>query len=296
MHLVEANGLRRTYGNVIATARFDIILDPEEIAIVLGPNGCGKTTSIEMCLGLRRADEGSSRIFGLDPRRGRRKIARQIGIQLQGARMHPRARLSEQFAYLKAIHRDAASVERVIDALGLRSSMKSTFTKLSGGQQRRAMVASALCGSPRLAILDEPTSGVDPESRTQFWVGIRRLVKETGMGVLMTTHSLEEASRYGTRVLIMREGEVLYDGSIPSMVKEMPFDRVAVIHGFGARPPKDALEHLTVLQDIEDEFLVALHPGESLIAADFPDCDVIVRMPHLEDVYYYSCLKKRDAS
>ena len=290
MHLLLATGLQRSYGGQVAVSRFDLTVDMGETVVLLGPNGCGKTTSIEMCLGLRRADQGSAKILGMDPRKQRKEIARQIGIQLQGARIHPRVKVSEYFAFLSSLHRPNGAINDIVTIMGLSECWNKLFTNLSGGQQRRVIVASALCGSPKLVVLDEPTSGVDPESRVQFWDGLQTIAATRDMGVVTTTHDLNEAERYGSRVLIMRDGRVLRDGSSEELVAELPFDKV--LHFRSGEVPLAPKESRGIyeLRRSNYECMLGLAPGVRIDTGSDNDTELkmVFREPRLEDVYLFT--------
>jgi ABC-2 type transport system ATP-binding protein len=217
--LLRADGLRRSYGELVAVADFTAAVHAGEVVVLVGPNGCGKTTSVEMALGLRHSDGGTARILGLDPRRDRREVARSVGVQLQGAALHSRVRLREQLEYVGALHRTGDRWREVAATLGLTGSLDRFYGTLSGGLQRRALVATALAGEPRLAVLDEPTSGVDVESRLELWSAVRTLLAARDAAALVTTHDLTEAEQHADRVLVMRSGRVVAEGSPPALVR-----------------------------------------------------------------------------
>ena len=211
--VLEAQDLRRSYGDVVAVERLSVRVDPGEVVVLVGPNGCGKTTSVEMAIGLRRSAGGSSRVVGHDVWSERKAVARLLGVQLQGAYLHQRIRLREQVDYLTALYGGRGDLWGVLRDLGLTGVANSQFGSLSGGMQRRALVAMAFAGLPRMVVLDEPTTGVDVESRNEIWSAIRSLLVPRGAGVLVTTHDLREAESYGDRVLVMRRGVVIAEGA-----------------------------------------------------------------------------------
>lgn len=302
MYLLLATGLQRSYGSQVAVARFDVEIRAGETVVLLGPNGCGKTTSIEMCLGLRRADNGEASILGMNPHTQRREIARQVGIQLQGARIHPRVKVSEYFAFMSTLHHSSVSINDIVDSMGLSECRHKLFTNLSGGQQRRVTVAAALCGNPRLVVLDEPTSGVDPESRVQFWDGLRATIAKTGLGVITTTHDLNEAERYGTRILIMREGRILRDGTITELTASVPFDKVAHIRSNEALPASRSSSgyyesgYYELRHSSHERILgLASHVRFDTESKDAQTQDILLRKPCLEDVYLYTAIEPNTA-
>lgn len=282
--LLSAAGLRRSYDGAVVVHDFTAEVHPGEIVVLLGPNGCGKTTSVEMSLGLRRSDEGTTRIDGMDPVDQRSKVAEVVGVQLQGARIHPRVRLHEYFSYLAALYGDRERVDEVLGLLGVDAFMGKLFSKLSGGQQRRAVVAGALCGRPKLAVLDEPTSGVDAESRSMFWHGLRKLVEADDLGVLTTTHDLGEAARYADRVLVMREGALVASGSVDDLTSATPFEEIWVVET-GAEERDDLAALGVVLERVGHETTIG-------VAEPTPRANGLKvlerRQPTLQDAYLHT--------
>jgi ABC-2 type transport system ATP-binding protein len=201
-------------------------------------------------------------------------------------------KLREYFDYLGALYEDRNDVLATVDALGLTPSLPKVFIKLSGGLQRRTMVAAALCGQPRLAVLDEPTSGVDPESRAQFWSGLRSFVRRSDMGVLTTTHDLHEADRNADRIVIMRRGCIVATGTRDELVRKLPFDEVQVLQA-RTTTALDGIRTGVDLQRLGDEVTlgVADHERSALGRAVEASGDVRLldrRAPTLEDAYLYT--------
>jgi len=227
--VLQAEGLRRSYDGRTVVYDFFATVDPGEIVVLVGPNGCGKTTSVEMALGFRRTEHGHSRLLGHDAVGDRRAIMSDIGIMLQGASLHARVRLSEQLQYLEAVYGAPGAGARVARDLGLTDVLGQQYGALSGGLQRRALVATALVNSPRLVVLDEPTSGIDLESRLKMWTVLRSLVATTGAGVLMTSHDLLEAEHQSDRIIVMREGVIVASGTPQEFIAAAGIPFVVVV-------------------------------------------------------------------
>lgn len=203
-YLIHAQNLSRRYGSIQALDNVSIEVSPGEVVVLAGPNGCGKTTLVETLIGLRRVQDGQVRTLGRSPRQHRKQIAPYLGVTLQGAAVHNQVTVREHFTFVSRLFgRSDNDVDRVMQRLKLTDFSSRRFGKLSGGQQRRVLVGAALLAHPKLLVLDEPTSGVDLESRGQLWSTIRSCTGGMNTGVLMTTHDLTEAEEYGDRVLIM---------------------------------------------------------------------------------------------
>jgi len=226
------DGLIRRYDQRAVVDRVSLAVAPGEVVVLVGPNGCGKTTTVEVALGLRRAHGGTVCIAGLDPWTApQHELALAVGVQLQRGSLHARVRLREHGTQLDASYRRRGQFADLAQRLGLGDDLHRTFGALSGGQQRRALVASALIGSPRLSVLDEPTSGVDVESRNEIWSVVRERASEDQMGVLITTHDLVEAERHADRVVIMRHGRVISAGAVGQVIGSAGVEVIVDIRG-----------------------------------------------------------------
>ncbi|MFY9488703.1 MAG: ABC transporter ATP-binding protein [Solirubrobacterales bacterium] len=216
----RAEGLKRSYDGRTVVDGFSAVVQPGEVAVLVGPNGCGKTTSVEMSLGLRRADEGHAFICGHDVHREAQAASRCVGVALQGASLHNRVRTREHLEFFAALFRTKTETFEIADQLGLDSViMQSLYGSLSGGQKRRVLVATALAGLPALAVLDEPTSGVDIESRIAMWEALRTVRDRHATAFLVTTHDLGEAEQYADVVIVMRAGAVAFTGRPEEFVR-----------------------------------------------------------------------------
>jgi ABC-2 type transport system ATP-binding protein len=207
---VRLTGLTKRYDQVVAVAGLDLTIAPGEVVALLGPNGAGKSTTIDMLLGLTRPDAGTVAVYGLDPvaaiRGGR------VGALLQSGGLLPDLTVGEIVALTASLAARPRPVPQVLERAGLTDLAKRRVGQLSGGQQQRVRFAMALVADPDLIVLDEPTTGLDVETRRAFWASMRTET-EQGRTVLFATHYLDEADAYADRIVLMRAGQVVADGT-----------------------------------------------------------------------------------
>jgi ABC-2 type transport system ATP-binding protein len=204
---VEVTHLSKSYGEAVAVDDVSLTVDRGEIFGILGPNGAGKTTTVELIAGLRVPDGGSVRVHGLDPIADRSEVTRLLGIQLQESRLQPKITAREALQLWSAFYDDPEPWPDLADRLGLTGLLDQQFRTLSGGQQQRLSIALALIGRPEVAILDELTTGLDPQARREVWQLVRD-VRERGVTVLLVTHAMEEAQVLCDRIAIINGGRV----------------------------------------------------------------------------------------
>jgi ABC-2 type transport system ATP-binding protein len=208
MPVIEVRHLRKTYGPHVAVADVSFDVEEGEIVGILGSNGAGKTTTVECIEGLRSPDSGSISVLGLDPRRDRAALRRVLGVQLQAGELPERLRVAEAVGLFAAFYDDPADPGELIDRWGLADKRDTAFRDLSGGQRQRLSIVLALVGRPRVAILDELTTGLDPQARRDAWAAIEQIRAE-GVSVLLVTHIMEEAERLCDRVAVFDAGRVI---------------------------------------------------------------------------------------
>ena len=179
-----------------------------EIFGILGPNGAGKTTAVECAIGLRTPDSGMVRLMGLDPRVDRAEVHAIVGAQLQASALQSKLRVAEILDLYRSFYRDPADVGELLDALGLREKRSAFYRSLSGGQKQRLSLALALIGQPEIAVLDEMTTGLDPQARRDTWELIEG-VRGRGVTVVLVTHYMDEAERLCDRVALIDQGRVV---------------------------------------------------------------------------------------
>jgi ABC-2 type transport system ATP-binding protein len=205
---VEISHLHKTYGLLVAVDDVSFSVAEGEIFGILGPNGAGKTTTVECAIGLRSPDSGTIRLMGMDPQVDKARVHEITGVQLQSGAFPAKLRVGEIIDMYRSFYPHPADVGELADALGLADKRNSYYRSLSGGQQQRLSVILALIGSPKIAVLDEMTTGLDPQARREAWELIER-VRDHGTTVLLVTHFMEEAERLCDRVALIDSGRVV---------------------------------------------------------------------------------------
>ncbi|MEU9678856.1 ABC transporter ATP-binding protein [Streptomyces parvus] len=208
MTLIEVSDLRKSYGGRPVVDGVSLAVEEGEIFGVLGPNGAGKTTTVESILGLRAPDSGTIRVCGVDPSADRAKTTLIVGAQLQESELQGKLTVAESLQLFADCYPRPADWRVLAGHLGLEEKLNTRFAQLSGGQQQRLAIALALIGNPRVVVLDELTTGLDPAARREVWSLIEE-VRASGVTILLVTHFMEEAQRLCDRVAIFDRGRVV---------------------------------------------------------------------------------------
>jgi ABC-2 type transport system ATP-binding protein len=254
---IRCSGLVKRYGDVVAVAGLDLTVTAGECFGLLGPNGAGKTTTIEILEGLATPDAGEVEVLGQHwaGAAESRALRERLGIQLQETQLADKLTVEETVRLFRSFYRATHSVDEVLGLVELEEKRSAWVGKLSGGQKQRLSVACALVSRPELLFLDEPTTGLDPQSRRQLWDVIGRFRSNAGT-VLLTTHYMEEAERLCDRVAIMDYGRVIALDTPRSLIASLGAEHVvefALVDG-AARAPR--VEELAGLPGVH-----AVRPG-----------------------------------
>ena len=210
MLAVHLRNLTKRFGPVTAVNDLSLQIESGEVVAFLGPNGAGKTTTIDMLLGLAQPDAGTVRVYGTTPEDA---IARgDVSAVMQNGGLLKDFTVEETVAYTASLYSHAKPVDEVLDRAGIAAIADRRVAKCSGGEQQRLRFAMALLSDPRLLVLDEPTTGMDVETRRAFWGAIREDA-ERGRTVMFATHYLDEADAYADRIVLIRQGSVVADGT-----------------------------------------------------------------------------------
>jgi ABC-2 type transport system ATP-binding protein len=203
--VVVVDHLRKQYGNIVAVGDISFSISEGEIFGIIGPNGAGKTTTVECISGLRIPDSGSVSVYGLSPLKERDRIRKFVGVQLQESAMPPRLKVGEAVGLFASFYPNPLNPDSLLESLGIKNLKDSIFKKLSGGQKQRLSIALALVGNPKVAVLDELTTGLDPEARRETWNLIEG-IRERGVTVILVTHFMDEAERLCDRIALINHG------------------------------------------------------------------------------------------
>jgi len=272
---IEYTNLRKTYdGKVEAVRGLSLRIEAGECFGLLGPNGAGKTTTIEILEGLLAPTCGEVRIFGHTWKDNPRQLREWIGISLQETRLSEKLNVRETIELFASFYREPRPADDILEELQLTEKSDAWVGKLSGGQKQRLAVATALVGNPRILFLDEPTTGLDPQSRRQLWEIVRAFQKKGGT-VLLTTHYMDEAERLCDRLAIVDHGEIIAEGTPSDLI-----DQLGGHHVVEFQVSKDGNADSDNLDDDNLKRWRSLPSVESVRREDSTVC-LSVREPHL---------------
>jgi ABC-2 type transport system ATP-binding protein len=247
---VRCRGLVKRYGDVVAVDGLDLEVARGECFGLLGPNGAGKTTTIEILEGLLTADAGSVDVLGLTWDRNEHELRERLGIQLQETQFSDKLTVAEITRLFRSFYKRGRSVDEVLAHVGLETKRDARYVTLSGGQKQRLAVACALVGAPDLLFLDEPTTGLDPQSRRQLW-SLLEGYRATGGTILLTTHYMDEAEALCDRVAVVDKGKVIALGTPRELIRSLGAEHVIEFGMVEGEPLPDAAA-LRVLPGVHD--------------------------------------------
>jgi lipooligosaccharide transport system ATP-binding protein len=291
-YIVEAQGVRKRFDDFVAVDGISFHVLPGECFGILGPNGAGKTSTIRMIYGFSPMTGGSLKVFGLDVSSGWRAIKSRIGVCQQENNLDPDLTVEqnlEVFARYFDIPKKQAHerARKLLEFIALDHRKDSTVTELSGGMMRRLVLARALINDPDLLILDEPTTGLDPQSRHQVWQRLEEL-RSKGLSILLTTHYMDEASRLCDRVVIMDRGGILVEGRPIDLIKRHVGQDVIEVAEPGDELRKYIQSRSVPYEDLGHRLIVYGQESNKLfhtISNQYCEEGCILRMATLEDVF-----------
>lgn len=272
---IRCRGLHKRFGSTIAVQSVDLEVRRGECFGLLGPNGAGKTTTIEILEGLQSPDAGEVEILGMSWKEDPSTLRPRLGIQLQESEFPDRLTVEETVTLFRAVYPAGPTVDLLLERAQLREKRTEQVRFLSGGQRQRLSLACALAGAPDILFLDEPTTGLDPQSRRHIW-DICKDFREAGGTILLTTHFMDEAERLADRLAIMDHGSILVEGS--------PRDLMATLGG-------DHMVEFEADVDISTERLLEL-PAVSRVDTTSDRHRLATRQPHRTIPSLYRLIEK----
>ena len=249
--VVHVSKIRKTYGSTVAVDDVSFDVHEGEIFGLIGPNGAGKTTTMECVEGLRTPDRGTISVLSLDPVKNVRVLQNRMGVQLQQAQLQKRIKVWEAVDLWASLYPHTVNGDALLARLGLADKRNAWFMTLSGGQKQRLFIALALIHDPEVVLLDELTTGLDPQARRAIWDMVRG-IRERGKTVLLTTHLMEEAERLCDRVAIIERGRVIDIGTPQGLVRRHCPEQTVVL----STPDPAAPSHFAAvpgLQSVEQQ-------------------------------------------
>jgi len=227
---VSCEQLRKSYGDVVAVADLTLSVERGECFGLLGPNGAGKTTTIEILEGLLTPDAGEVEVLGLRWADDGPALRQRLGIQLQETQLADKLTVEETLRLFRSFYTRGRTIEELLKIVELESKRTSRVGRLSGGQKQRLSLACALAGDPDLLFLDEPTTGLDPQSRRQLWTLLEQF-RSRGGTILMTTHYMDEAEYLCDRVAVVDQGRIIAHGAPKELIARLGQPKVTTHHG-----------------------------------------------------------------
>ncbi|HEV2735437.1 MAG TPA: ABC transporter ATP-binding protein [Longimicrobiaceae bacterium] len=237
---IRCRGLHKRFGDTVAVKSLDLEVFRGECFGLLGPNGAGKTTTIEILEGLAEPDGGEVEILGMTWRAHGERLRARLGVQLQETDLPDRLSVEETLRLFRSFYPEGRSVEELIDVVQLGEKRRTRVRDLSGGQRQRLSVACALAGAPDVLFLDEPTTGLDPQSRRQLW-DVVEAFRAGGGTVLLTTHFMDEAEKLSDRIAILDHGEILVQGTPRELIRSLGAEHVVEFASTVPLPEPDLL-------------------------------------------------------
>ncbi len=223
--VLAVQGLCKSYGGKQAVNNLNLQVQRREIFGLLGANGAGKSTSIECILNTKKYDRGDVRILGMNPRTERKAIFERVGVQFQEPRCQDKITVEEICEVTRSFYKNPADHKELLKSFGLSDKCRQMVPELSGGERQRLFVVLALIPDPELVFLDELTSGLDTKARRDVWKHLEKL-KAKGLTIFLTSHYMDEVEALCDRILILKNGETLFQGTVADAVSQSPHDKL----------------------------------------------------------------------
>lgn len=218
---IEANDLTKSFKGRTVVDGLTFRVKKGEVFGLLGHNGAGKSTTIDLLLGLKKPDRGTGRIFGMDPAGNRKNIFSRVGVQLQSSSYQNSIRVDELCRQMSALYEEPEDYHTLLSSFSLEKLEKAQVNKLSGGEKQRLSVALALINRPEIVFLDELTTGLDTAARREVWRHLKEL-KQKGTTIFLTTHYMEEAESLCDRIFLIKDGKKVTEGTVREVIENSP--------------------------------------------------------------------------
>lgn len=290
-NVIEVKNIRKAYGSTVAVDDISFDVQAGEIFCIVGPNGAGKTTAVESIIGLRKPDQGTVRVLGLDPQ-AENDLRQNIGIQLQQANIPERIKVWETLDLFSSFYKKTVSWEMLLEDWGLTEKRNAAFGNLSGGQKQRLFIALALLNDPEIVFLDELTTGLDPQARRATWEQVSA-IREKGKTVVLVTHFMDEAEELADRVAIIDNGRIVALDAPAKLISDLHAgSRVRFTNQNGFNP--NSLQTVAGVTQVEQSGKqVIIHGNGALLAnvatalsaQSITPTDLHVEQASLEDVF-----------
>ncbi len=222
---IEVNNLTKAFRGRTVVNGLSFRVQTGEVFGLLGHNGAGKSTTIDLLLGLKKADRGSGTIFGMEPGKNRKKVFEKVGVQLQSSYYQNNIRVDEICGQMAALYKNPQDYHTLLEFFGLEKLEKSQVNKLSGGEKQKLSVALALINNPEIVFLDELTTGLDTAARREVWKQLKEL-KQKGTTIFLTTHYMEEAESLCDRICLIKEGKKVIEGTVKEVIDGSPYENL----------------------------------------------------------------------
>lgn len=222
--VIFAEKLCKSYGGLCAIQDIDICVNRGEVFGLLGANGAGKTTSIECILGTKKQDSGTVSILGLNPKKDRKKLFQNVGVQFQESSCQDKIKIRELCEITASLYKKTVNYNELLKTFGLSDKENNLVSELSGGQKQRLFIVLALIPSPEVVFLDELTTGLDAKARRDVWKCLSEL-KEKGLTILLTSHFMDEVEALCDKIMILKKGKTIFYGTVAEAIAESPYEK-----------------------------------------------------------------------
>ncbi len=222
---IEVKDLTKSFNGRVVVDGITFRVEEGEVFGLLGHNGAGKSTTIDLLLGLKKPDHGTGTVFGLDPATNRKAVFERVGVQLQSSTYQNNIRVDELCKEMSALYEKPEDYHRLLQFFSLENFEKSKVNKLSGGERQRLSVALALINNPEIVFLDELTTGLDTAARREVWRHLREL-KKKGTTIFLTTHYMEEAESLCDRIFLIKDGKKITEGTVKDVIENSPYENL----------------------------------------------------------------------